>query len=785
MPYTLNNPPAIIKNLPKKAKEIWIKAFNNALKTYNNDEEIARRVAWSAVKKAGYKKGKDGKWRKEGDAVKTENGLVIEDGEINVIDSVFYELPRLDDGKLKNFKDALGDADSNNGIIIVIDASHIGFVNKNGYFYTPESVRSAVSSWTTPYPKPILRNHDEYSDPIGRVVMSEYVEPFVPLTGDTSDTDPLFVPKGVIRLNARILDKASINKILDGRYLTVSTRQKATSVVCSICNQKIEGIDSMCEHERMKVYDKKLCFWYVDIKEYVECSFVNRPADEYGQVVRIEGQGLYSGDKKDNIVIPNEYVRIIGCVGDELMDLQADGARVSPLDSIGVEEFKSLLVSDKDGNEWLSANDVYLSKLKDEGFFDGLDVPMSDVSNEMFCGLGRTLPVVNPEQGRLLLDTLGDMSLSSTQKRDVRENLYALFYKQGWDFHTAYTSVTKGGKQKPMDYKDNDIYVCPIDGEDEYTSDFPEDKKLTYAERKRLPDSAFCLIQKVDGKVRRRFPAHDAAHVRNGLARLPQAKDLSPAERKKVYNCLVRRAKKYGIKVSPKKGDADDLPEKIEVIDIKLCEATLDDILALEIVQDYIRQLEDKYAQEKRDAVSQAIDELDNPEAVSIKDMKQGYEDALKELSKAKENLQKEVNALKDSIREKDKDIEAIRSENKTMATRLHRNLAERIVDIRVLLKKPDTSEILNAASSDLKAEARKKLVESFAARRTDSLEDTLRDLSLELGNISSDISDDNDDVAGDDPIVGDDDIKSGKKEELTEDEVVALVARLLSGRRS
>jgi cation transport regulator ChaB len=57
MPYSLKNPPKkIIKNLPNKAKNIWIKAFNNAFKTYDGNEEKSSRIAWSAIEKAGYKK---------------------------------------------------------------------------------------------------------------------------------------------------------------------------------------------------------------------------------------------------------------------------------------------------------------------------------------------------------------------------------------------------------------------------------------------------------------------------------------------------------------------------------------------------------------------------------------------------------------------------------------------------------------------------------------------------------------------------------------------------------
>lgn len=59
--------------LPKHAQEIYKEAYNSAYDQYDTPkerrgdadrEETAHRVAWSAVKKAGYKKGDDGNWHK-------------------------------------------------------------------------------------------------------------------------------------------------------------------------------------------------------------------------------------------------------------------------------------------------------------------------------------------------------------------------------------------------------------------------------------------------------------------------------------------------------------------------------------------------------------------------------------------------------------------------------------------------------------------------------------------------------------------------------------------------
>lgn len=75
MPYkTINELPESVKNvLPEHAQDIYKEAFNSAYDEYKSPkdrrgdadrEETAHRVAWSAVKKAGYEKGDDDKWHK-------------------------------------------------------------------------------------------------------------------------------------------------------------------------------------------------------------------------------------------------------------------------------------------------------------------------------------------------------------------------------------------------------------------------------------------------------------------------------------------------------------------------------------------------------------------------------------------------------------------------------------------------------------------------------------------------------------------------------------------------
>ena len=66
--------PRGVEDLPKHAKEIYMKAHNNALEQYTDPkkrrgkaslEEVAHKVAWAAVEKEYEKDPKTGKWRRK------------------------------------------------------------------------------------------------------------------------------------------------------------------------------------------------------------------------------------------------------------------------------------------------------------------------------------------------------------------------------------------------------------------------------------------------------------------------------------------------------------------------------------------------------------------------------------------------------------------------------------------------------------------------------------------------------------------------------------------------
>jgi hypothetical protein len=92
-----------------------------------------------------------------------------------------------------------------------------------------------------------------------------------------------------------------------------------------------------------------------------------------------------------------------------------------------------------------------------------------------------------------------------------------------------------------------------------------EAAKLTTEQRNALPDSDFALIQEKDGKKIRRFPINDEAHVRNALARLPQAKDISEEEKKSALNKILKRAKELNMDELLKKYEKSSEETQAEV----------------------------------------------------------------------------------------------------------------------------------------------------------------------------------------------------------------------------
>lgn len=169
-------------------------------------------------------------------------------------------------------------------LLVKIKATHFNYINKNNILYTENAVKRGAKSWTYPFNKPQLVAHNVKGDPIGRIVDFKIVK------GETINK----VPGEYVELTAKITDKDAIEKIIDGRYSTVSVGSSSCRVICSECDQVITE-DGLCEHKKGTYNEKgEPIYWLIDQIDYTEDSFVNEPADDFTIVdqIMINGEWL-------------------------------------------------------------------------------------------------------------------------------------------------------------------------------------------------------------------------------------------------------------------------------------------------------------------------------------------------------------------------------------------------------------------------------------------------------------------------------------------------------------
>jgi len=201
------------------------------------------------------------------------------------------------------------------GLVITYDLSHSGR-KINNRIYSTKGQQKGIDSLTNPYPKPILRHHDQNGEPIGRFIGGEWQslneEAAIFLNSNKSmldvhnaftEDDPQKIYKtlkdlelldnkewpglGRMRVKANITDEEAIKKFLDGRYLTFSAGSTTDRHICSICDQDWVS-DGMCEHRHGKTYDDETCVFITGDFIVLEGSVVNTPADDLSQIVAME-----------------------------------------------------------------------------------------------------------------------------------------------------------------------------------------------------------------------------------------------------------------------------------------------------------------------------------------------------------------------------------------------------------------------------------------------------------------------------------------------------------------
>tara|TARA_R110002126_G_scaffold179423_5_gene328438 strand:+ start:4396 stop:6345 length:1950 start_codon:yes stop_codon:yes gene_type:complete len=241
-----------------------------------------------------------------------------------------------------------------------------GLPTLNGALYLPDEMYKGVKSWTKPYNRPIQKHHNDGNDPIGRVIDARYIDttnqaaqldsriayamrPFkdkkssknarlasVPIFQELANNEADYRGVGHIEGLWNVSDPDAIQKILDGRLLTVSTSFMPKGAWCSGCAAEGELTDWRvhdCDHNRGDVIDGHkvvaVPFGFV----YDEVSTVNGPAAEHARILET-GEHLSFADAVADISYSAPYP----LVTDAVIVLDGKGYKFSDSTSVLVPE---------------------------------------------------------------------------------------------------------------------------------------------------------------------------------------------------------------------------------------------------------------------------------------------------------------------------------------------------------------------------------------------------------------------------------------------------------------
>ena len=204
---------------------------------------------------------------------------------------------------LEDYQSLIGDVLDSEGkpkLLLNIDATHSGRLTNNRV-YPGEIVKDSYHTFTKPKGRPVLKNHNDSQDPIGRVTKADFVQ----IKSGKAFTNDFKKPSngvgsGVVKLDLEILDQDAIDKFLDGRFQEFSTRQQFDGFYCSFCGN--DYTKEYCGHypgrtivqETKKGHKEYFVYGITGPLTYKEVSVVNIPADAYTNINEMSMEDMAS-----------------------------------------------------------------------------------------------------------------------------------------------------------------------------------------------------------------------------------------------------------------------------------------------------------------------------------------------------------------------------------------------------------------------------------------------------------------------------------------------------------
>lgn len=316
-------------------------------------------------------------------------------------------------------------------------------------------MRAGVDTFTNPYKKPILHQHDDQKDPLGRVASASYIS-----------TNPVVLPPSLIQRLDRLTDYGSkdglklikklkpflydknweglgyiesvgnvteedaIKKVIDGRYHTISVGYGTDNLWCSECGTDWLA-EGKCEHEKGQDYGNGPMFLMFGDLGYDEWSYVNTPADDIAMNEEFKHVAIpvaYADSKADKklamalaasdsmtindssrIAMTNTSLYVYDTDSDTLVPQNSENTNQTPGETgMKLQEIKDL---GKDlylkVNELIENEDARLSDEQIEALQDG-----------DFVGANRLFPAVSKEYIDAAKEVLSDVN-NSKEKTEL------------------------------------------------------------------------------------------------------------------------------------------------------------------------------------------------------------------------------------------------------------------------------------------------------------------------------------------------------------------------------
>jgi hypothetical protein len=349
------------------------------------------------------------------------------------------------------------------GLIITFDLSS-SFKKTNNRLYSVKGQMEGALSWTHPYPKPILKNHDKYSEPIGRIVSVEWVPNDAEIAGFFSSKEDLIAfkrildtddPKKIVRemnrrgllenerwpgvgklvAKARISDQDAIEKFLDSRYLTFSAGSDTDKYRCGICG-KDWAANQTCNHYPGEIdEDEGIPAVFLTGSFFGrEASVVSTPANGFSQLISMQfsdSQELPEEKRKlfslsDTINCSDAFIENeedmslkldISEVVKQLLENEDFKALVKPVTAVTEEVTPVTESLDKEVEvDWYLLGLGLKASLKEKRLDEE---QLSKVPEELYCDSEKLFVIANADYAEAAKALIEKAKLSDAQKEKV------------------------------------------------------------------------------------------------------------------------------------------------------------------------------------------------------------------------------------------------------------------------------------------------------------------------------------------------------------------------------